>query len=84
MKYRFQYIGKGSPGTICEFDRMDVKEMAKNSHDWRPHPDDLQAIKEILMDDLAPEIKENEAARIKQPLLTLPQKNGDDRADHRK
>lgn len=84
MKYRFQYIGQGTPGTICEFDRWDVKEMAKNAHDWQPHPDDLPYIKEILMDDLAPEIKQNEAGRIKQPTLTLPKQNGDNRSDNRK
>lgn len=63
MKYRFQYIGQGKEGVICEFERWDVKEMAKNSHDWKP----LDDITDILLDDLAPEIKANQLARIHEP-----------------
>ena len=86
MKYRFQYIGQGKPGTICEFDRWDVKDMAKNSHDWKPHPDDADAIREVLLATMMPEIQQNELGRIPDPETTLhlPKKNGNDSTDHRK
>lgn len=50
----------GTAGTIIEVERWDVKEMARNSHDWKPIDD----IRDVLLEDLAPEIRENELGRI--------------------